>query len=190
MLVLTTILYIHSGTKIEFGAQQCECNLHRCNTGLTNYTLGILVRDDAAREKLRARVGEIGLILYVLKSIPSVVLIPFSRTLYESKGLEFDDVLNDPAFPVCIVMLIFFQVLLFNFFDDSPVGASQWRVILNAVSGSMAPAFDETHHGGVCREVHGLRSLMSPTYSFMIPVKMSVRRHHSRQEEFMDSGRV
>jgi len=38
--------------------------------------IGILVRDEAAREELRKQVGEIGLIL----------------TLYESKGLEFDDV--------------------------------------------------------------------------------------------------
>ncbi|KAJ6577097.1 hypothetical protein B0H10DRAFT_1963249 [Mycena sp. CBHHK59/15] len=48
------------GSYIEFGAQQC-----------------ILVRDDAAREKLREQVGDIGLIM----------------TLYESKGLEFNDVL-------------------------------------------------------------------------------------------------
>ncbi|KAF7367508.1 UvrD-like helicase ATP-binding domain-containing protein [Mycena sanguinolenta] len=61
------------GSYIEFGAHQCE-----------------LVRDDAARDKLREQVGDIGLIM----------------TLYESKGLEFND------------------VLLYNFFEDSTVGAA------------------------------------------------------------------
>ncbi|KAH9931245.1 uncharacterized protein B0H18DRAFT_929725 [Fomitopsis serialis] len=102
-------LFGDSGAHVEFGAQQC-----------------ILVRDDAARDRLRAQVGDIGLIL----------------TLYESKGLEFND------------------VLLYNFFSDSTVEQSQWRVILNALSDSddaaatvKAPHFDETRHNGVCRDL-------------------------------------
>ncbi|KAH9910160.1 uncharacterized protein B0H18DRAFT_516086 [Fomitopsis serialis] len=102
-------LFGDSGGHIEFGAEQC-----------------ILVRDDAARKRLRAQVGDIGLIL----------------TLYESKGLEFND------------------VLLYNFFADSTVEHSQWRVILNALSNSdkavatvKAPDFDEKRHNGVCRDL-------------------------------------
>ncbi|EMD41416.1 hypothetical protein CERSUDRAFT_89982 [Gelatoporia subvermispora B] len=100
-------LFGESGSHIEFGAQQC-----------------ILVRDDSAREKLRAQVGDIGLIL----------------TLYESKGLEFND------------------VLLYNFFDDSTVDLSQWRVVLNALPADEfakypAPRFDDSRHSGVCREL-------------------------------------
>ncbi|KAI8983190.1 hypothetical protein BD414DRAFT_515715 [Trametes punicea] len=49
-----------SGSTIEFGAHQC-----------------ILVRDTAAKERLRSQVGKVGIIL----------------TISESKGLEFDDVL-------------------------------------------------------------------------------------------------
>lgn len=84
----------------------------------------ILVRDDAARSKLQEQMGDIGLIL----------------TLYESKGLEFND------------------VLLYNFFEDSTVDLSQWRVILNALDDSMkkrikCPQFDDTRHSGVCREL-------------------------------------
>ncbi|KAK7064824.1 UvrD-like helicase ATP-binding domain-containing protein [Favolaschia claudopus] len=93
------------GSYIEFGAQQC-----------------ILVRDDAARDKLREQVGDIGLIM----------------TLYESKGLEFND------------------VLLYNFFEDSSVGAAQWRVVLNVLEGSgksSAPLFDTARHAGVCIEL-------------------------------------
>ncbi|TCD62368.1 hypothetical protein EIP91_006977 [Steccherinum ochraceum] len=81
----------------------------------------ILVRDDVAREKLRKQVGDIGLIL----------------TLYESKGLEFDD------------------VLLYNFFEDSTVDLSQWRVVLNALPTKEinCPRFDDNRHSGVCREL-------------------------------------
>ncbi|KAJ6498051.1 P-loop containing nucleoside triphosphate hydrolase protein [Mycena vitilis] len=93
------------GSYIEFGAQQC-----------------ILVRDDKAREQLRAQVGDIGLIM----------------TLYESKGLEFND------------------VLIFNFFENSPVGEAQWRVVLNAIENQKnvpAPMFDKSRHAGVCVEL-------------------------------------
>jgi superfamily I DNA/RNA helicase len=100
-------LFGASGSHIEFGAQQC-----------------ILVRDQAARNKLREEVGDIGLIM----------------TLYESKGLEFND------------------VLLYNFFEDSTVDVSQWRVILNALESHQvysvaAPTFNDTRHAGVCSEL-------------------------------------
>ncbi|KAF8261742.1 hypothetical protein EI94DRAFT_1745299 [Lactarius quietus] len=84
----------------------------------------ILVRNDVAREKLRNQVGNIGLIM----------------TLYESKGLEFND------------------VLLYNFFEDSTVDVSHWRVVLNAIERARrekipAPNFDENRHAGVCSEL-------------------------------------
>ncbi|KAI9453660.1 hypothetical protein BJY52DRAFT_1288007 [Lactarius psammicola] len=99
-----SFLFGTAGHHIEFGAQQC-----------------ILVRNDAAREKLRKQVGNIG-------------------PLYESKGLEFND------------------VLLYNFFEDSAVDVSQWRVILNAIDRAQrekipAPTFDENRHAGVCSEL-------------------------------------
>ncbi|QRV93432.1 UvrD-like helicase carboxy-terminal domain protein [Ceratobasidium sp. AG-Ba] len=95
-------------TKIDFGASQV-----------------ILVRNEAAREDLRAQVGEIGLIL----------------TLYESKGLEFDD------------------VLLYNFFEDSTPAASTWRVILRELQGfstGSVPRFDEIRHAVICTELKNL----------------------------------
>ena len=50
------------------------------------------------------------------------------------------------------------QVLLFNFFHDSSVESSQWRVVLNAMDSEHrqevpAPRFDENLHAGVCSEV-------------------------------------
>ncbi|CAE7089127.1 unnamed protein product [Rhizoctonia solani] len=85
----------------------------------------ILVRNEAARTALRAQVGEIGLIL----------------TLYESKGLEFDD------------------VLLYNFFEDSVPSASTWRVILHGLDGARLgpiPRFDEVRHAVICTELKNL----------------------------------
>ena len=63
-----------------------------------------------------------------------------ARTLYEAKGLEFSD------------------VLLYDFFKDSPTSTADWRVILNRVEpmdrGSIAaPQFDELRHTGVCSEL-------------------------------------
>ncbi|CAE6419472.1 unnamed protein product, partial [Rhizoctonia solani] len=85
----------------------------------------ILVRNEAARTALRTQVGEIGLIL----------------TLYESKGLEFDD------------------VLLYNFFEDSVPSASTWRVILHGLEAARlgpVPRFDEIRHAVICTELKNL----------------------------------
>ncbi|KAJ7715028.1 hypothetical protein DFH07DRAFT_762888, partial [Mycena maculata] len=83
----------------------------------------ILVRNDTAKENLRKEVGDIGLIL----------------TLYESKGLEFND------------------VLLYNFFEDSTVAESQWRVVLNVMDrirdAPPAPNLDRIRHASVCTEL-------------------------------------
>lgn len=83
----------------------------------------ILVRNEMAKEQLRSHIGDVGVIM----------------TLYESKGLEFSD------------------VLLYNFFQDSLV-STEWRVILNEVedrkrAGFSVPTFDELRHLGVCSEL-------------------------------------
>ncbi|KAG1719550.1 hypothetical protein EDB19DRAFT_1860748 [Suillus lakei] len=93
-------------------ASNCELGAHQC----------ILVRNEAAVKKFKEQIGDIGMIM----------------TLYESKGLEFED------------------VLLYNFFEDSAVDASRWRVVLNVVQGQgYAPDFyrDETRYAGICSEL-------------------------------------
>ncbi|KAK0444909.1 uncharacterized protein EV420DRAFT_1721414 [Desarmillaria tabescens] len=88
----------------------------------------IIVRNEMARERLQQKVGEIGLVL----------------TVYESKGLEFND------------------VLLYNFFADSPAGLAQWRVVLNAIEeskqdpGNPPPRFDHIRHASICNELKSL----------------------------------
>ncbi|KAG2160213.1 uncharacterized protein EDB93DRAFT_46990 [Suillus bovinus] len=82
----------------------------------------ILVRNEAAVKTVQDKVGNIGMIM----------------TLYDSKGLEFDD------------------VLLYNFFGDSAVDASRWRVVLNGVQGQgYAPDFyrDEIRYAAICSEL-------------------------------------
>ena len=49
-------------------------------------------------------------------------------------------------------------MLLYNFFADSTVDLSQWRVVLNGLpegssEAQRAPRFDDSRHNGVCREV-------------------------------------
>ncbi|KAF8885252.1 hypothetical protein CPB84DRAFT_1788531 [Gymnopilus junonius] len=85
----------------------------------------ILVRDDAAKKRLLEEIGKVGLVL----------------TLYDSKGLEFND------------------VFLYNFFHDSIVDASQWRLVLNGIleetsqSPQAVPKFDPTRHAAICSEL-------------------------------------
>ncbi|CAG8476933.1 5442_t:CDS:10 [Acaulospora colombiana] len=59
----------------------------------------IIVRDDEAKKRVRALIGKVGLVL----------------TVFEAKGMEFND------------------VLLYNFFTDSPA-LLKWRVILSVLS--------------------------------------------------------
>ncbi|KIY69309.1 hypothetical protein CYLTODRAFT_489012 [Cylindrobasidium torrendii FP15055 ss-10] len=88
----------------------------------------ILVRTEAAKEALT-------------KANESVIVF----TIYESKGLEFTD------------------VLLYDFFKDSTVPDTAWRVILNAISDwdavggkEPAPAFDKIKHASICNELKSL----------------------------------
>ena len=81
------------------------------------------------------------------------------RTLYESKGLEFNDV--SPRFLRIYLISDKTKVLLYNFFGDSTATLNQWRLVLNEVSDeknlSDAPTFDETRHANICVEVFYLR---------------------------------
>ncbi|KAJ7801958.1 hypothetical protein B0H14DRAFT_3782099 [Mycena olivaceomarginata] len=91
----------------------------------------ILVRNDAAKENLRRQ----------------MLLLTLFRTLYESKGLEFNDV------------RIYLSVFIYNFFEDSGVAEAQWRVVLNVMDKRAndgtpsTPTFDKMRHASVCTEL-------------------------------------
>ncbi|KAG9016355.1 hypothetical protein FRB90_003160 [Tulasnella sp. 427] len=70
----------------------------------------IIVRDETAAKRLEADIGRVAVIL----------------TLYESKGMEFDD------------------VLLYDFFTDSTATATDWRAVL--LSQHADRVFDERKH--------------------------------------------
>ena len=93
---------------------------------------------------------------YVRSYIPvSAIYLTYThRTLYESKGLEFNDVsLTLPH----IHLYQRTKVLLYNFFEDSTATSNQWRLVLNMVSkggnSSYVPTFGETRHAIICMEV-------------------------------------
>ncbi|KAG1718561.1 hypothetical protein EDB19DRAFT_1837892 [Suillus lakei] len=103
-----------------------HCKRFLVGESASNLELGarqcILVRNETAVKKLKEQLGNIGMIM----------------TLYDSKGLEFDD------------------VLLYNFFGDSAIDAPRWRIVLNGVQGQgCAPDFyrDETRYAGICSEL-------------------------------------
>jgi len=89
------------------------------------------------------------------------------RTLYESKGLEFNDV--SPTFPH-IYPYQRTKVLLYNFFEDSMATSNQWRLVLNQVSNGdnflNVQTFDETRHASICMEVCNLwQAFLSPAHA-------------------------
>ncbi|KAG8956483.1 hypothetical protein FRC03_010813 [Tulasnella sp. 419] len=81
----------------------------------------ILVRNENVQKQLRDQIGDLPLVL----------------TLYESKGLEFND------------------VLLYDFFADSPASATDWRVVLNCMQDCSIPApqFNELRHAIIQTEL-------------------------------------
>ncbi|TFK38654.1 hypothetical protein BDQ12DRAFT_96280 [Crucibulum laeve] len=109
----------------------------------------ILVRDELACQRLREQVGDIGLIM----------------TLYDSKGLEFND------------------VLLYNFFQDSVADHSQWRVVLNEVDNGehiTPPRFDESRHAAICSELKFLYVAITRARKNMWIADSSVRAEPMR----------
>lgn len=111
----------------------------------------ILVRNEEARERLRKKIGDLGLVM----------------TIAESKGLEFSDVLlydfcSDSSVR-CVAphLLSSHPRLTCSIILNRP---ADWRVLLSLFKskGEGAPTFDPTRHAAVgqelrhlCKSVHG-----------------------------------
>ena len=111
------------------------------------------------------------------------------RTLYDSKGLEFDDVRSAWLYYGSGTDVT--KVLLYNFFEDSAATPNQWRLVLNNVEqkGHEAPAFDETRHASICSEAS---CVLSQTFESLtvIPrrtVEIPIRCNYSGEEKPLDS---
>jgi len=83
----------------------------------------------------------------------------------------------------------FRQVLLYNFFEDSVVDLSRWRIVLNGVEGEVhAPNFDrdEARYAGVCSEV-GIPLFRRRTDSILsLSVEASLCGNHQSEEKHVD----
>lgn len=82
------------------------------------------------------------------------------------------------------------KVLLYNFFQDSTVDVSQWRLVLNTQHGRQGntlstPRFNELHHAGVCSEVrsHHITPEMSSHTSL---VEVPICSNHKSAQKFVD----
>ena len=89
------------------------------------------------------------------------------------------------------------QVLLYNFFEDSTVDATRWRVLLNHAEGEVdgqdlanvhAPSFgrDEGRFAGVCSEVRKIRDTDSSTSLTLPTAKITICGHNPSEEELVD----
>lgn len=84
------------------------------------------------------------------------------------------------------------KVLLYNFFEDSSVDVSQWRVVLNVLDDSQKevlspPHFDETRHAGVCSEVRATKSIPVILHWRIRIVKISLCCHYEGAKKYVDS---
>jgi hypothetical protein len=57
---------------------------------------GIIVRDDTARESFKTEIGRVGVTLCVRSFLCWLGYLVATRTMFNSKGLEYDDV--SPSF--------------------------------------------------------------------------------------------
>ena len=146
------------GKPIEFGADQCTAfflwHPVPCQPFLLRYTRARRCCKGQVTAKAQKKYH------HVRSFVPmsAVNLTHAYRTLYESKGLEFNDV--GPIFPRGHPITDENKVLLYNFFEDSTATPNQWRLVLNGVSNadnlSDTPTFDETRHASICVEVRYL----------------------------------
>ena len=89
--------------------------------------------------------------------------------MYERPFLSYSDIES-----------VWDQVFLYNFFHDSPVDASQWRVVLRGLpseSSCTAPQFDATRHAALCPEVPSCSSLRYKVLCYHL-AEIVVCRHH------------
>lgn len=85
-------------------------------------------------------------------------------------------------------------MFLFNFFQDSRVKASQWRIVFDAMNADEraitgrvpAPTFDEKVHAGVRSEVSCLDHTAYGATAHIGLAQVPIRCNHKSKEECMD----
>ena len=103
------------------------------------------MRDDAARESFKTETGRVGVTLCVRSFLCCFGYLAATGTMFNSKGLEYDDV--SPSFftnlqPVLTLrMCIRIKVILYNFFEES-ASDNLWRHHRRVVNDSAASRAD------------------------------------------------
>ena len=88
------------------------------------------MRDEAARQKFKNEIGHVGITLQVELLSSHFACLVSSRTLFNSKGLEYEDVSRGVTkiLGTCLTLRmcnVFVQVILYNFFEES-ADANLW----------------------------------------------------------------
>lgn len=87
------------------------------------------------------------------------------------------------------------QVFLYNFFHDSAVEVSQWRLVLNSISTEdptleSAPRFDSTRHAAICAEVFIFFSYMRCPLFIFSSAQIPLCRYHACTEQLANRRRI
>jgi len=139
------------------------------------------VRDDDAKEKLLAQIGKIGIVLQVVFQLCYPFLVKLHAAELYTKAKDWNSMMYGRPFLIYFdIEFLRFQVFLYNFFHDSAIDASQWRVVLNGLpkeSSCSAPQFDTTRHAALCPEVPSYSPL---GFKFLIvcPAQIVICCHH------------
>jgi hypothetical protein len=96
----------------------------------TTALLGVILRDEVARQKFKKEIGHIGITLQVRPLSHCFVCLIFFRTLFNSKGLEYEDVSQSLIQTLGASDSLNLQVILYNFFEES-ADVNLWRHLVN-----------------------------------------------------------
>lgn len=139
------------------------------------------MRDDDAKEKLLAQIGNIGIVLQVVFQLCYPLLVKLHAPEPYTTAKDWNSMMYERPFLIYSdIEFLWAQVFLYNFFHDSAIDASQWRVVLNGLpreSSCPAPQFDTTRHAALCPEVSSHLSLGSKVL-IVCPAQIVICRHH------------
>lgn len=158
---LSHFLFGESGSAVEFGAEQASFGRLRGSRSLTSVPQCILVRNEAARETLRIKTGEVGLIM----------------TIAESKGLEFSDVLLVDFFADSSANASDWRVIL-NLCKDAQARGG-------------LPKFDAIRHAAIGQELRHLYVAVTRARESFRPATSLARARlipSIRRQRALDSG--
>jgi hypothetical protein len=84
------------------------------------------------------------------------------------------------------------KVLVLNFFGDSPLEVSQWRLVLamadkNVTENVGVPRFDQIRHAGLCSEVRVCPSVLK-TVTHHCSAQIALCGDHESSQKPLDCG--